>query len=352
MSSSRSRRGVLTVLTVLAATAVPAVTAVPAATGATRAHAAGGGPRGTVTSSDTGAAALRLAVVGDSVAWGQGLADQHRASTLVARALAARTGRAVDVDVYAHSGATLSGPCPASGVTVPAELPFAAPSVACQLGTAAGAGHAYDLVLMSGCINDLTVASVLFGTAPLAQAVAGGCGQPLTAAVTAAHALPGRPRVVVTGYYPIVSHRTDPAAFAQALRTALAPGATAEPEALRRRAIRRSAEFAAAFDLVARRAVAPARGSAVFVSPGFGSLDALFAPRAKVWTGADDEVAAARAQACAALPSTLPGVTDATRQLCAVASVGHPNVAGAARYADRIEAAIARWFRPAIRPAR
>jgi len=285
---------------------------------------------------------VRIAVVGDSVAWGQGLADPHRFSSLVRQALATRTGRTVDVDVYAHSGAVLTGACAPTpgGAAVPGELPFGAPSVACQLVTAAASGHAYDLVLLSGCINDLTATFVLLGRPSVGGAVARRCTAPLAAAVTAARRLPGAPKVVVTGYYPIVSRRTPLPAFTLALRTAFGAAADTDATAARRLAIRRSAQFSTAFDQVARAAVAKQRGSAVFVSPGFGASDALFAPATKLWTGLDDDVHAARATACAAVP----GITDVDRERCAVASVGHPNVAGAARYASRIGTAIARWF--------
>jgi hypothetical protein len=52
---------------------------------------------------------FRILVVGDSVAWGQGLLPQHKFTTLVANALATELNhRPVDIsDNFSHSGATI-----------------------------------------------------------------------------------------------------------------------------------------------------------------------------------------------------------------------------------------------------
>jgi hypothetical protein len=107
---------------------------------------------------------LRIAVIGDSVGWGQGLANQHKFGELVRGWLARRTGRDVAMDVYAHSGAGLVGPCTPSQ---PGEVPSSSPSVACQLAAAAVGRQKYDLVLLSGCINDLSTQFVLLGVTPV-----------------------------------------------------------------------------------------------------------------------------------------------------------------------------------------
>jgi hypothetical protein len=291
---------------------------------------------------------LRVAVVGDSIGWGQGLADHHKYARLVSDWLGQRTGRAVSVDMYAHSGATLTGPC--APVLPVGEVPSSTPSVGCQLTAAAAAGHGYDLVLLSGCINDVSVQNLILGTTPVRKAVRATCAAPLKAAVRTALALPGHPKVVVTGYYQMVSEKTSKQAFAAALAAGLGTGTSpgtgtgATAEAVWRNAVRRTGEFDAAFDEIAEAAVSRTEGSATFVSPDYARGDALFAPHTLLWTGTNDEVLLQRGQVC---DSPALGLPTATKQLCKLASIGHPNVKGAARYATGIESAIGSWFEAA-----
>ena len=50
---------------------------------------------------------LNLLVLGDSISWGQGLRDEHKASYLVKSWLEQQTGREVRQTMQAHSGATI-----------------------------------------------------------------------------------------------------------------------------------------------------------------------------------------------------------------------------------------------------
>src|ERR1041385_7945922 len=50
---------------------------------------------------------LNLLVLGDSISWGQGLRDEHKASYLVKRWLEQQTGREVIQTMQAHSGAVI-----------------------------------------------------------------------------------------------------------------------------------------------------------------------------------------------------------------------------------------------------
>jgi lysophospholipase L1-like esterase len=296
-------------------------------------------PGGSVTASSRALPApspLRMAVLGDSIAWGQGLADQHKYSELVRGWLARRTGRPVALDVYAHSGAVLTGACTPAG---PGELPSDTPSVACQLASAAASGHRYDLVLFSGCINDVGTDFLITGRGAVPAATRARCTSRLATALRTARALPGRPKVVVTGYYQIVSRQTSLRPFLGSLHLGLL--AELVPSTVLRDAVTRTGQFTTTFDAIGRAAVASSPGSAVFVSPGFGPADALFAPGGTLWTGSDDEVAAERAGACRAAKRQ-----PLTEKLifCPKASLGHPDVAGAARYAAHIEDAIGAWF--------
>jgi hypothetical protein len=50
---------------------------------------------------------LKVVALGDSVVWGDGDKPEHRIVTLVSKSLANNSGRPVELDSYAHSGARL-----------------------------------------------------------------------------------------------------------------------------------------------------------------------------------------------------------------------------------------------------
>jgi lysophospholipase L1-like esterase len=98
----------------------------------------------------------RLAVIGDSVAWGNGLNQEHKYYNLVAEWLRANLGKPVEIIVYAHSGAHISG---ASGESVKnANLNSVYPSLMYQ---AKNVPNNVDLILVSGGINDIGIANIL-----------------------------------------------------------------------------------------------------------------------------------------------------------------------------------------------
>ena len=79
---------------------------------------------------------LNLLVLGDSISWGQGLRDEHKASYLVKRWLEQQTGREVRQQMQAHSGAVI-GPSESSldvaardaALTLDGELSRAYPTI-------------------------------------------------------------------------------------------------------------------------------------------------------------------------------------------------------------------------------
>ncbi len=98
----------------------------------------------------------RLAVIGDSVAWGNGLNQEHKYYNLVAEWLRTNQGKPVEIIVYAHSGAVISG---ASGECVKdANLNSGSPSLMKQ---AENIPNNIDLILVSGGINDVGIANIL-----------------------------------------------------------------------------------------------------------------------------------------------------------------------------------------------
>ncbi|MBK7539428.1 MAG: hypothetical protein IPI49_29530 [Myxococcales bacterium] len=156
----------------------------------------------------------RLAAVGDSVVWGQGVSPGEKTFDLLARRISAAVGPSAPVAVFAHSGASLNAGSGASTIrgttgcpapdSVAGEVPRASPAVQCQLqrmmsqtcsveaadlgtvavpriscpgdGTAAPAtpaalrsfevGLRWDFVLMNGCINDIGPGDLVLGRPP------------------------------------------------------------------------------------------------------------------------------------------------------------------------------------------
>ena len=122
---------------------------------------------------------FEVLVVGDSLIWGQGLEEKDKIFTKVASWLrdgALGSTRRVDVKVKAHSGSTLKFHADEAEAYrrarrdetfyYPPEVNVSFPSTWKQIEVAASEYNAAgkssaDLILLSGCITDITVAKVL-----------------------------------------------------------------------------------------------------------------------------------------------------------------------------------------------
>lgn len=324
-------------------------------------------------------AAFRIATFGDSIVWGQGLLPPQRFPSLVAATITARQNRRIAVytaDHCAHSGAVVviageplntaiprpanvfTGECPNAGASITGQVnawPTRFPTELSEI----------DLVIIDGGINDVRISNIL-DPSPTASDTA------LAARTTALCDLAMRPlllnvlatfpsaRVVVTGYYPIVSMSSDVnflipligslGLLAGVVTTLVSfvPGVVPIGFGLiesaliqlwiRARLSTRSAVFSAtantalASAVTATTAAAPTRRIALAV-PQFGPDNAIFAPDSFLYgvtsaLTAEDPVAPMRMAACGSDP-----ITD-------IASIGHPNAKGAQAYADAITAVL------------
>src|SRR5438552_5892581 len=110
---------------------------------------------------------FNLLVLGDSITWGQGLRDDHKAWYQVKIWLETSPGRKVLTRIEAHSGAVIASPGDSAGNRVPpldGEVNRALPSVNHQIDNALGFysdPSQVDLVLVDGCINDLDARRLL-----------------------------------------------------------------------------------------------------------------------------------------------------------------------------------------------
>lgn len=326
-----------------------------------------------------------IVVLGDSIAWGQGLRDEEKFPELVRLWLGSQlAGRTVEKWSFAHSGAVL-GPDPGDGAApLPGEVPARSPSVLAQLAAvpnelATVRPSDVDLVLLDGGINDVGVHDILTIDPTIRDPVdwirglaRHRCVDRMTQDVLPrVLAVFPNARVVVTGYYSIVSEQTrlgDLELFLQDLGVLGRPAEFAITETVRRKlayqceafydestsGLRAGVPRAEPLKVVASASstagghepgaprgmpqgsanTAPHR--AFFVDCGLTSSQAFGAPETVLWgVPAADPMASERALECAVLGTTPQYLT------CREASAGHPNKAGAQLIAGRVIALLA-----------
>ena len=340
---------------------------------------------------------VNVLVLGDSISWGQGLKDEHKASSLVKSWLEQQTNREVRQTIQAHSGAIIGSADIAedkrardAAADLDGELSRAYPTINDQIDYALKELNpaVVDLVMVNGCINDvdsrrlLNAANTPDNIRALAQAK---CGPPVEALLTRIATVFPAAHVVIIGYYPILSEMTANDLFMRALAKRLyapEPGALKmNDKALRGRLIAISREWyqtsdqilsAAARKIDAQLANRGSHQRVLFADPGFREENAFAAKESRLWgfnaswlrkmlvavtlgrgvqLRSNDERRGYRSDLCKSLlkkPAQETPAEEAKREdrlmWCRLAAVGHPNRKGAAMYAD----AIGRSLKPLI----
>ncbi|MFN2577881.1 MAG: SGNH/GDSL hydrolase family protein [Pyrinomonadaceae bacterium] len=339
---------------------------------------------------------VNMLVLGDSISWGQGLKEEHKASSLVKSWLEQQTGREVHQLIEAHSGAVIGTAkntedqaARNAASELDGELSRAYPTIHDQIDYAlkqldpAGV----DLVIVNGCINDvesrrlLNAANTPDNIRELAQAK---CGPPVEALLTRIATVFPAAHVVIIGYYPVLSDKTANDLFIRALAKRFYSPEPGTPKmndkTLRARLILISREWYQTSDQMlsaaARKVDAQlaARGShqrVLFADPAFYPENSFAAPQSRLWgfdaswlrkmlvvltlgkleLRTNDERRGYRSELCESMlkkPAHETADQDAKREdrllRCKLAAVGHPNRKGAAMYAD----AIGRLLKPLI----
>lgn len=314
---------------------------------------------------DSAQASLRFAVLGDSVAWGQGLLLEHKYSTMVAAALGQPPG---NVGVEAHSGAVIGIGQDLNGTSRDPEVPAPAPKIVDQAGNFDDPGD-IDVVIMDGGINDVDIMRIFNPLTPVAtiqDLTYTFCYYDMLALLGRAVSRFTKPtcRFVIHGYYPILSFQSrlfENLAGTDSLAKFLSVFAPDFPLIFDRSVvveslIEHAQQFYSCSQASLAKAVADARvrydpGFAIplanrmaFVGSGFTDANALFTGTPLLWgfqgpnLDPEDEVIRQRGSSCACKygePWDL-----ANRVICEHASVGHPNVAGAEMYAEAIVTAL------------
>lgn len=299
-----------------------------------------------------------MASLGDSVAIGNGLYDDQKYPNLVARIIQQRTQRKVIHQFLAVSGAhVLPGGDRVCGPDCYREAPGIPASVYLQAQTVEQP-EVQDLILMNGCLNDLGFQLVLGPDttmdeiASLSEIFCGDVMEPLLHQIAVSSP---RAQVVLTGYYPAVSEASNAEPLQLWLRQFVSDqGATIEQ--LRDFAALHSDTFVGVSEAAMQRAVAGANAlladgdRVMFVDPGFGPQNAIFAPESWLFGVTlqprdppglfiqlevlpEDPKLAERIDICNSL-------APATAFRCYYTSVGHPNPRGAEAYAAAIVSAL------------
>lgn len=307
---------------------------------------------------------FNILAIGDSIVWGQGLPTEAKFTSRTRDWLEERLQVPVTLTVLAHSGAVIHRRPDDSACTYKAvyagEPPNLAPSIIAQAWWAARKGKAMcasgptlsapddevDLVLLDGGINDVDVVHILnpaySGLAELTRKL---CHRGMVSLLGDVALLFPNAKVVVTGYYPIVSEESDVSVLGPALLnvgvlgvpsqfTAFARKYGGEPQ-LRRRLAKQSLAFHGAATESYVSAVAKVNRARHrdfrFVDPSFAPRNAIGAPDSWLWpVNADDPAKTSRIADCTERYGVVSLLPEAGK--CRAASMGHPNVAGAAAY--------------------
>ena len=337
-----------------------------------------------LTPAEPAAFQLNLLVLGDSIMWGQGLIEQHKAWYQVKTWLKENTSRDVRENIQAHSGAVVGvNDVPWSNDAPPdGEVSSAVPTVNHELDRALrsyASPSQVDLVLVDGCINDVDIRNLLNAansSDDVKRMATEKCGMPMQALIRrVANSFPSA-HVIVTGYFPIISEKTPNSLLMKAMaRMFYQPGpkpAKLKPQDLRESLIAVSrtwyqASNAALGDAVdkvtAEMVTKGSRQRVLFVEIPFPPEFSFNAPETRLWgfnasflrkllavltlgrvtLATNDEQQRQRVASCneryqkpANEQPNQKGEREYRRLLCRYASLGHPNRRGSAIYADAI----------------
>src|SRR5882672_322794 len=327
---------------------------------------------------------LNMLVLGDSITWGQGLKDEHKAWHQTKTWLKETTGRDVRERIEAHSGAMI-GSAEARRIShapLDGEVNRAVPTINEQIDEALKSypdPSQVDLVLVDGCINDVDARRLLNAVNTpdeihrSAEAKCGGLLESLLQRVTASFP---NAHVIVTGYFPIISEETTNDFFMRALAKRLySPSAGAprmKDKEMRARLIAISKEWYQASNhwlavatgkVDADLAAKGSRRRVLFAPVSFLPEHSFRARESRLWgfdasflrkllvvltlgkvaLRTNDERRNQRDESCKGIFKPTPGETkddkrfrESRLMLCRIAAIGHPNRKGAVMYAEAI----------------
>lgn len=295
-----------------------------------------------------------LVVLGDSVPWGQGLRGEHKAATLVANGLAAGFPGIQPV-MLAHSGAVIGRAAHCTANAFPGEMPESCPSILQQIAAFTGDATSVPVLILDGGINDIDVRTILnpfTDPADLSSDILQYCYHDMGFLLEQMKSRFSHPntKIVVTSYFPILSPASRLDLLAPLLEFMGAPVPqfiNFDPLAANDPVVAKIISLSLQFWRESSQRFAEAVNAVnigtgprcFFANVPFTENNSVFAPEAWLFGvgpapdfSAQDEVVALRRPQC--------DVTFANdflaREQCYRASAGHPNVTGAAQFAQAI----------------
>ena len=154
--------------------------------------------------------AFHMVVIGDSIAWGNGLKRENKYYYLVADWLRKVRNQPVDVKVYAHSGATISSDSGDSCKNIDANFNSGCPTLIDQANSIEDQDDV-DLILVSGGANDVGILKVL-NLDMDANELYNSCKSieaPMNALLSDLLNKCKNANIIVTGYYPLCSEESN-----------------------------------------------------------------------------------------------------------------------------------------------
>lgn len=341
----------------------------------------------TVFSQDTKSSAdqqtgrpLNMLVLGDSILWGQGLKTENKSWYHVKVWLERTTGRSVIERVEAHSGALIdrSSPSKSLAATHP-EVDRQLPTLNEELDNAErfySDGSKIDVVLVSGCANDVGVQNLLTETATerIDEMTQVKCRPPMEKLLHRITTSFPAARVIVTGYYPFFSEKTRNDFILKAMVKSFfkiipATHKLSGKELLERLTTNSNEWYRASNNALSEAVrnvnseLGGERQRVMFAKVEFSPEHSFAAPQSRLWQfnrspfrmillllsfgkillPSNDEVSKERSASCRQFIKQEENETAAQkkerekrRMLCRYAALGHPNRKGALLYADAI----------------
>ncbi len=311
----------------------------------------------------------RILVLGDSVTWGQGLRDGQKMHSVLARMLFDKIGLEPTLLHYACSGGIIGSPSLPPQVVPgwwPREIPRDDPTLyeQCSLVEADHPDRRFDVIILAGGINDVGVSTIFNPLTSVAdietrcqQYCRTSMGQFLNRLNQQFVTANPQVKICVLGYYSVFSDLSAIPKIGNLFK-ALAIGAVrlprpnpsqlfaVQPLTLQDLLVRNSTAFrdASRSNLLAAVNDANAQTATnnfAFIDPMITDEEAAFAPKALIWgldndEAPEDPIADDREKYCDDLLDK--HLVDQFQ--CERACVGHPNIDGAHRYAEKLFAAL------------
>jgi len=329
---------------------------------------------------------LQLLVLGDSILWGQGLKTEHKTWHHVKVWLEKNTGRRVIERIEAHSGAVIDRNSLTDNLTSSnPEVNVGLPTINDQIDSALrfySDPSIVDLVLLSGCGNDVGVQRLLDASkiSEVDELTEAKCGKPVEDLLRRITTVFPAAQVVISGYYPFFSEQTKNDFVMKGLarrffKTRVNDGAQLSNKEVFERLKLNSRQWYEASntklaDAVRKINTELGKERISFVRIEFPASYSFAAPQTQLWgfnrspfrmallflsfgkvlLPSNDDVRKQRAVSCNELYKGKPNETQeekndrkALRMFCRYAALGHPNRKGSLLYANSITSTLKRF---------